>query len=159
MTAAEKKKKYNFWVMMGKLVKSKMYIVGTLTMSIILFVSTGIQFWLTDYFVNVLGFNREQVNVTYAVVSLTGPTIGCAFGTYYILRRWLCDQQDWRIWLAKNCLLCIHFLLHWNWSSCGHTFCRELLFTFCFVMDCTLFWRSNDAWPHWTYDVFSFTLP
>lgn len=35
---------------MKKLLKSKMYLVGTLTMSIILFVSTGVQFWLTDLF-------------------------------------------------------------------------------------------------------------
>lgn len=41
---------------MKKLLKSKMYLVGTLTMVIILFVSTGIQFWLTDYFINVLHF-------------------------------------------------------------------------------------------------------
>ncbi len=66
--------------MMKKLLKSKMYLIGTLTMSIILFVSTGIQFWLTDYFINVLNFQRERVNIAYAVVSITGPTIGCGFG-------------------------------------------------------------------------------
>jgi hypothetical protein len=47
--------KYNYFVMMKKLLKSKMYIVATLTMAVILFVSTGIQFWLTDYFINVIG--------------------------------------------------------------------------------------------------------
>lgn len=58
MTEAEKKKKYEFMDMAKKLIKSKMYIVGTMTMSVILFVSTGIQFWLTDYYINVLGFDR-----------------------------------------------------------------------------------------------------
>ena len=38
---------------MKKLIKSKMYLVGTFTMACILFVSTGIQFWMTDYFVTV----------------------------------------------------------------------------------------------------------
>jgi hypothetical protein len=69
--------------MMKKLFKSKMYLVGTLTMSVILFVSTGIQFWLTDYFINVLHFQRERVNIAYAVVSMTGPTIGCGFGIFH----------------------------------------------------------------------------
>ena len=64
-----------------------MYFVGTMTMSIILFVSTGIQFWLTDYFINVLKFEREQVNIAYAVVSLTGPTSGCGFGGFILSKR------------------------------------------------------------------------
>lgn len=77
----KKKKKYNYFKMMKKLLKSPMYLVGTLTMAIILFVSTGVQFWLTDYFVNVMGFDRAMVNIAYAVVSITGPTSGCGFGT------------------------------------------------------------------------------
>lgn len=64
-----------------------MYFVGTMTMSIILFVSTGIQFWLTDYFINVLHFGREEVNIAYAVVSITGPTSGCGFGGYILSKR------------------------------------------------------------------------
>ena len=71
---------------MKKLLKSKMYLVGTLTMSIILFVSTGIQFWLTDYFINVLHFEQTSVNIAYAVVSITGPTSGCGFGGFIINR-------------------------------------------------------------------------
>ena len=71
--------------MMKKLIKSKMYLVGTLTMSIILFVSTGIQFWLTDYFINVLDFNRAMVNIAYAIISITGPTSGCGFGIFYFI--------------------------------------------------------------------------
>ena len=63
-----------------------MYLVGTLTMSVILFVSTGIQFWLTDYFINVLDFDRQKVNIAYAVVSLTGPTTGCGFGGHMLNR-------------------------------------------------------------------------
>lgn len=69
--------------MMKKLIQSKMYLVGTLTMSVILFVSTGVQFWLTDYFINVLHFDREKVHIAYAIVSITGPTSGCAYGKIY----------------------------------------------------------------------------
>lgn len=72
--------------MMKKLIQSKMYLVGTLTMSVILFVSTGVQFWLTDYFINVLHFDREKVHIAYAIVSITGPTSGCAYGKYIIIQ-------------------------------------------------------------------------
>ena len=51
-------------------------------MSVILFVSTGVQFWLTDYFIKVLHFDRGLVNISYAIVSITGPTSGCGFGTF-----------------------------------------------------------------------------
>ena len=68
---------------MKKLARSKMYLIGTFTMASILFVSTGIQFWMTDYFVNVEKFNEGVVNIAYAVVSITGPTSGCGFGTIF----------------------------------------------------------------------------
>ena len=57
-----------------------MYIIAILTMSIMLFVSTGIQFWMTNYFTEVLHFSQTQVNIAYAVVSITGPTLGAVFG-------------------------------------------------------------------------------
>ena len=42
--------------MICRLAKSRMYLVGTFTMAVILYVSTGIQFWLTKYFIEVLHF-------------------------------------------------------------------------------------------------------
>lgn len=57
-----------------------MYLIAILTMSVMLFVSTGIQFWMTNYFIEVLHFTRTSVNIAYAIVSITGPTSGCAFG-------------------------------------------------------------------------------
>lgn len=59
--------------MIKKLFKSKMYLVGTFTMAVILYVSTGIQFWLTKYFIDVLHFDESDVFIAYAVVSFTGP--------------------------------------------------------------------------------------
>ena len=66
--------------------KSKMYLVGTFTMSVILYVSTGIQFWLTNYFTEVLQFDKNAVFIAYAIVSFTGPTTGCAFGILLIIK-------------------------------------------------------------------------
>lgn len=30
-----------------------------------------------------------MVNIAYGVVSMTGPTIGCAYGNKYVIFRWL----------------------------------------------------------------------
>jgi hypothetical protein len=65
--------------------KSKMYFVGTFTMAVILYVSTGVQFWLTNYFIEVLGFEQGTVFIAYAIVSFTGPTTGCAFGKFELI--------------------------------------------------------------------------
>ncbi len=74
-----------FSYMFSKLMKSKMYLVGTFTMAVILYVSTGIQFWLTDYYISVLGFSPQSVFIAYAVVSVTGPTSGAGFGTSILM--------------------------------------------------------------------------
>jgi len=71
--------------MICRLAKSKMYLVGTFTMAVILFVSTGIQFWLTTYMIETLNFPKSDVFIAYAVVSITGPTTGCGFGILYII--------------------------------------------------------------------------
>ena len=68
--------------MFCRLMKSKMYLVGTFTMAVILYVSTGVQFWLTNYFIEVLHFDQQSVFIAYAIVSFTGPTTGCGFGTF-----------------------------------------------------------------------------
>ena len=71
--------------MFCKLMKSKMYLIGTFTMAVILYVSTGIQFWLTNYYIDVLGFDKNNVFIAYAVVSVTGPTSGAGFGIFFII--------------------------------------------------------------------------
>lgn len=68
------------------LMRSKMYLVGTFSMAVILYVSTGIQFWLTKYFIDVLGFEESKVFIAYAVVSVTGPTSGAGFGIDEIIQ-------------------------------------------------------------------------
>ena len=63
-------------------------------MAVILFVSTGVQFWLTDYFINVLHFKRGVVNLAYGIISITGPTSGCGFGNFiYNLGGWVINKK------------------------------------------------------------------
>lgn len=70
--------------MLKKLFRSKMYVVSTISMSVILFVSTGIQYWLPDYFMNIRHFDRNIVNIAFSVVSMTAPTSGCGFGGFIV---------------------------------------------------------------------------
>ena len=83
---ADQKQKYKLKTMLGKLARSKMYLVGTFTMAVTLYVSTGIQFWLTKYLIEELGNDSGKVYLAYAVVSITGPTTGCAFGTFWFIQ-------------------------------------------------------------------------
>lgn len=57
-----------------------MYLVGTFCMAITFYVSTGAQFWLTKYLIDVLGVQEKIVLLVFAVVSVTGPTLGVIFG-------------------------------------------------------------------------------
>lgn len=46
----------------------------------LLFVVTGIQFWISDYMQTVLKFDPKIVFITFATVSITAPTIGVLAG-------------------------------------------------------------------------------
>jgi MFS family permease len=111
-TESEKGRKYEFKFMMRKLLKSKMYLVGTFTMAVILYVSTGIQFWLTKYFVDVLHFDESTVFLAYAIVSITGPTTGCAFGINFAIQEdmLLIESADMIILTRSITSLCSQLL-------------------------------------------------
>ena len=51
-----------------------------LAISSLYFVVTGIQFWGTDYFRNVMHQEKDIVFLTYSAVSISGPTLGVLFG-------------------------------------------------------------------------------
>ena len=44
------------------------------------FVITGIQFWISDYLRTVLGQEKEKVFMSFALISITGPTSGVVIG-------------------------------------------------------------------------------
>ncbi|KAL4453133.1 hypothetical protein ABPG74_015364 [Tetrahymena malaccensis] len=76
----DKKKKKGFFQLMCILWKSKIYVASLLTIALLYFVVTGIQFWMSDYFRVVLKADENLVFGTYSFVSLTGPTLGVIFG-------------------------------------------------------------------------------
>lgn len=71
--------------MLCHLMRSKMYLVGAFGMAIAFYVSTGAQFWLTKYFIDVLGIEKKKVLIAFAIVSVTGPTLGVIFGIFVFI--------------------------------------------------------------------------
>ncbi|XP_051912704.1 sphingosine-1-phosphate transporter SPNS2-like [Hippocampus zosterae] len=77
-----RQKRPGYFYLLRVLFRSRIYVLASLTFSVLLFVSTGIQFWLTDYFINVLHVPQTTVNVGYVTISITAPTIGTVFGGF-----------------------------------------------------------------------------
>lgn len=62
------------------ILKNKLYICTVTCISCLYFIVTGIQFWMSDYLCTVLELKPELVFPTYAVVTVTGPTLGILMG-------------------------------------------------------------------------------
>lgn len=50
----------------------------------LLFIITGIQFWITDYMLAILKVEESKVYITFAIVCITAPTFGVLLGGYFI---------------------------------------------------------------------------
>lgn len=70
----------SYWNLLKQLLKSKVYICVMLSMAVLVFTVTGIQFWITNYLQIVLNNPQHLVNMVFSLVSITGPTIGCIIG-------------------------------------------------------------------------------
>lgn len=145
--------------MLCHLRKSKMYLVGAFSMAVILYVSTGIQFWLTKYFIDVLGYEAKSVFIAYAIVTVTGPTSGAGFGMLYYLFRRLYSQQYRRIRPSSSYLLCFCLFCDWNRISDYYSFRGRTWVVMYLVVDRLVLWRSNDARIDRNHDDFSLSLP
>ena len=51
-----------------------------MSMCVLFFILTGIQYWTTDYFINELKQEESVVFVSFAVISITGPVVGVIVG-------------------------------------------------------------------------------
>ncbi|CAD8102901.1 unnamed protein product [Paramecium primaurelia] len=69
-----------YWHMMGELYSIKLWLCCTIVISILYFIVTGIQFWMTDYMITEMHQNQKTVNIVFAVVSITAPVFGCITG-------------------------------------------------------------------------------
>ena len=70
--------------MILELINKKIYLYILLCISSLLFVVTGIQFWISDYMLTILKISREKVFISFSIVCLTGPVSGVFYGGYII---------------------------------------------------------------------------
>ncbi len=68
------------------LLRSPIFITMTLGLAALFFVVTGIQFWITEYLIRVVGAPTASVLGAFAATSATGPTVGVFFGGWFIDR-------------------------------------------------------------------------
>lgn len=66
------------------LIKNKKYIFTMFGISSLLFVVTGIQFWITDYMQEVMLIPSSKVYAIYAVICITAPVLGVLLGGFFI---------------------------------------------------------------------------
>jgi sugar phosphate permease len=59
---------------------NKYYRAILAAMTLLFFIITGVQYWLTDYMINYLHFEESTVFISYAIICVTGPVLGVAVG-------------------------------------------------------------------------------
>lgn len=81
-TEDEGSKKY--FSVIKDLIKNKKYIFTMYGISCLLFVVTGIQFWISDYMQEVMQIPSSKVYVIFAVICITAPVLGVLLGGIFI---------------------------------------------------------------------------
>jgi hypothetical protein len=72
-----------------------------LTVSSIYFVVTGIQFWISNYFMSYLKASPTEVYLAYSFTSVTAPTLGVITGLLFAQRR-NTDPETGRLYGLRN---------------------------------------------------------
>ena len=66
------------------LLHNKVYIFTMLGICCLLFIITGIQFWISDYMQIELQMDSKKVFITFAILCITAPIFGVMVGGYVI---------------------------------------------------------------------------
>jgi len=65
---------------LGVILKKRLFIVSILALSSLYFIITAIQYWISDYMMEVLGLPKGKVFVYFVIISVTAPTCGLILG-------------------------------------------------------------------------------
>jgi predicted MFS family arabinose efflux permease len=76
----------SYFGILTDLLSNKIYVFTMLGISCLLFIITGIQFWISDYMMIVLKVDPKKVFITFALVCITAPVFGVMSGGYLIQR-------------------------------------------------------------------------
>jgi MFS family permease len=81
----ETKKEFNYIdVLKSLLIHNRVYLYTLSGICCLLFIITGIEFWITDYMVTILKQEENKVYITFAIVCISAPTLGVLLGGYLI---------------------------------------------------------------------------
>jgi MFS family permease len=70
----------NFWKNLCKLVRIKVFMLCVMAISTLLFISTIVQFWTSDYLKTVLLIDEDSTTIAFIITCITAPTIGILVG-------------------------------------------------------------------------------
>ena len=73
-----------YLTVLKELIYNKKYIYTMFGISCLLFVVTGIQFWITDYMQEVMNISPSSAYIIFSVVCITGPVLGVLLGGFFI---------------------------------------------------------------------------
>ena len=65
---------------MWKVITNCSYLRMCLSVTLLYFVVTGIQFWFSDFLITVMNMKKEVVFSLFTLVSISGPVLGVVFG-------------------------------------------------------------------------------
>jgi predicted MFS family arabinose efflux permease len=74
----------SYFTIVVDLLSNKVYLCTMFGICSLLFIVTGIQFWISDYMMIVLKVEPRKVFITFAVTCITGPIFGVICGGYLI---------------------------------------------------------------------------
>jgi MFS family permease len=114
------------------ILRRPVYLWIVLGLSGLYFVVTGIQFWTVSYMINVLGAALLDVQIAFAISSITGPLLGVFFGG------WLVDKMGG---YKEDSMATANTLLTCNIFGVGAVMCAiPAAFVDSFVGCVTLIW-------------------
>ena len=72
----------SFTSMLSIIIKKKIFIFSVLGLSILIYVISGVQYWISDYMMNILLiFSSQKRLFFFTLVCFTSPTLGVLIGT------------------------------------------------------------------------------
>ena len=80
----EEEGKQKYFSVIKELIFNKKYIFTMLGISCMLFVVSGIQFWISDYMQEVMNVPSSKVYIIFSIVCITAPTLGVLSGGIFI---------------------------------------------------------------------------
>ncbi len=85
-----------------KLFKQKVYIFCVLSVSVFNFISTAIQYWVSDHLSKVMKFEENEIFICFVITCVTAPALGVISGGYIV-------QKFGGYEVKKSIIICLIF--------------------------------------------------